>query len=77
VGKSIRNVAHAFTVQASAGRQVSNLFNGSLTHGTPLLSAVSMTNAPGTGSTSITVIGSNYGGYQYSLSLAKLRIGVS
>jgi len=77
ITKSSRNVANVYTVQASSSSQNSGLLTQSLTHDTPLLSSVSVTNIPVTGSTTLTVVGFNYGSYEHSLSLAKLRTGVS
>ncbi len=71
VSKSSRNVADAYFVQVTSGRQVSSVFSRSITHDTPLISAVSVTNVPVSCSASITVSGFNFGGYLHSLSAAK------
>jgi hypothetical protein len=73
IAKTSRNIGSVYTVQASAGRLVSGIFTRSLTHDAPLLSTVSVTNVPVTGSSSITVTGFNFGGFQNSLSITRIH----
>jgi len=75
VCKSIRSVASDYTLHTSSGNQVSAALTQCLTHDTPSLSSVSLSNVPITGSVSITAFGTNFGMYWNSLS--RLKIGVT